>query len=119
VAESGIPGCGPKMVAKAQRDLAALDPSDSDRARSLVEHLLKSHKKCPVQNPDVILSFADSFVYEKASLYGYIHDDEPKELDAYNKNFAGVNTTIQEHATVYNHYNDDVGFLFGVHLWKD
>jgi hypothetical protein len=95
--KTGIPNCGP---AKVKQYLASLGPSTSDRARCLVELLLKSHKKCQIQNPKVLLSFADSFVYEKSSLYGYIHGDEPNELDAYNKDFAGENTKIQDHARV-------------------
>jgi hypothetical protein len=65
-----------------------------------VELLMNFHKKCPVQKPNVILSLADSFVYEKSSLYGYIHGNEPEELDEYNKDFGGENTKIREHANV-------------------
>ena len=62
----------------------------------LVKILLKTYKTCPVNNKKVICCFANALQYNKPTLYGYIHSQEPNVIKSHLIDFAGKNTIIKK-----------------------
>ena len=63
---------------------------------NLMTNVLKTYKTCLVNNKKVICCFADALQYEKSTLYGYIHGQEPNVIESYLTDFSGKNTITKD-----------------------
>ena len=91
--QRGIKSCEPSSIKKHLDELTLLD---NNQAMCLLTNILKTYKTCTLKKKKVICYFADILQYNKPTLHGYIHGQEPNVIDSYLKDFAGKNKIIKE-----------------------